>query len=111
MTQVEDPQTSHWHLDKRVPLALIVTIAIQTAAALWWAASVTFRVDGLIDNQAETKNRIAALEHQIVLTDRQSAVIEQQLKATNDNLSRLRADVQETNALLREAFQIMGARP
>lgn len=36
-----------WHLDKRVPLALIVTIIIQTAGLVWWASSLSERVNSL----------------------------------------------------------------
>jgi hypothetical protein len=32
--------TEPWHLDKRIPIALIVTIALQTAMAVWWAAAI-----------------------------------------------------------------------
>lgn len=31
---------SNWHLDKRVPISLIVMIAVQSASAVWWASSV-----------------------------------------------------------------------
>jgi hypothetical protein len=34
-----------WHLDKRVPIALILTVAIQTGAMVWWAASISARVE------------------------------------------------------------------
>ena len=44
-----------WHLDKKVPIALIVTLAIQTAGMIWWAASLSFRVD-------EQSRRVVALE-------------------------------------------------
>ena len=37
----------HWHLDRRVPIALIVAIIIQTVGAVWWAASLSSRVDTL----------------------------------------------------------------
>jgi hypothetical protein len=36
-----------WHLDKKVPIALIATIAIQTGAFIWWAASLSERVNTL----------------------------------------------------------------
>ena len=36
---------SHWHLDKRIPVALIMTIILQTVAAIWWAANLSARVD------------------------------------------------------------------
>lgn len=34
----------HWHLDKRVPLALIVAIIIQSLGAVWWAGQMDERV-------------------------------------------------------------------
>ena len=37
--------TEPWHLDKRVPLALILTVALQTAGMVWWAASISARVE------------------------------------------------------------------
>ena len=33
-----------WHLDKRVPVALIFTLLVQTAGIVWWASSITERV-------------------------------------------------------------------
>lgn len=34
-----------WQLDLHVPLALISAIALQSAAALWWASAVNTRLD------------------------------------------------------------------
>jgi hypothetical protein len=44
---MSEPDDARWHLDKRVPLALIVTIAIQTGTFIWWASSLTERVNTL----------------------------------------------------------------
>lgn len=41
-----------WHLDKRVPIAFIVSFAIQTALGIWWAATFS----------ATTNQRLVALE-------------------------------------------------
>lgn len=35
-----DPASGTFHIDKRVPVALIVTIILQTAGAVWWAAGI-----------------------------------------------------------------------
>ncbi len=35
---------SSWHLDKKVPLAVIVTILIQTSAIIWFGAQLATRV-------------------------------------------------------------------
>lgn len=34
-----------WHVDKTIPIAFIVTIAFQSASALWWASKVESIVD------------------------------------------------------------------
>ena len=54
-----------WHLDRRVPIALIVTILLQTAGLVWWAASLTERVNTLerrADASAPQAERITRLE-------------------------------------------------
>jgi len=33
-----------WHLDKRVPISLIIMIAVQSASAIWWASSVEAKI-------------------------------------------------------------------
>lgn len=44
MSQAEDRQ---WHLDKKVPLALIMTIIGQTVVAAWGASNLWTRVGEL----------------------------------------------------------------
>jgi hypothetical protein len=40
-------QDREWHLDKKVPLALIVTLLVQSGAFIWWAAKADSRLDAL----------------------------------------------------------------
>lgn len=50
--QSNDPASvGGWHLDKRVPVAIIVTIMLQTMGVIWWAAST----------QAQTNANTAAI--------------------------------------------------
>jgi hypothetical protein len=49
----------HWHLDKRVPLALIFAIFVQTGGALWWASAITSQTEQL---QREVERNIEALK-------------------------------------------------
>jgi len=52
-----------WHLDKRVPVALIFAILAQTSAAIWWASSLSARVDqhdarlGRVENAAAARDK------------------------------------------------------
>lgn len=38
---------ARWHLDKKVPIALLLAILAQTAGGFWWASSLTERVSML----------------------------------------------------------------
>ena len=55
----------HWHLDRRVPIAVIVTLLLQSAAALVWAGSAAERLSVLETRAAridEMVERTARLE-------------------------------------------------
>jgi hypothetical protein len=63
----------NWHLDKRVPLALIAMISMQTFAALWWASGINSRV-GYLESQfaniAPQAGQIIRLQTQLEGIDR-----------------------------------------
>ena len=40
-------QEGGWQVDKRVPIALIITLLIQTFGIVWWGATLTARVSNL----------------------------------------------------------------
>jgi hypothetical protein len=50
-----------WHLDKKVPVALIATLAVQTVAIVWWAASLSQRVDALEHNAMAAVPRLESV--------------------------------------------------
>lgn len=41
------PEVTRWHLDRRVPIALIAAMSLQTAGALLWAGAAMQRIDYL----------------------------------------------------------------
>jgi hypothetical protein len=42
-----DPVGEHWTVDRRIPLALILAIILQTGGIVWWAASASERLNAL----------------------------------------------------------------
>lgn len=77
-----------WHVDKKIPLALIIAILVQTGTAFWWASSVSEKVENLELWQKESKN---------VSTD--IAVIKSQISDLRDILRRIESRVaQERNS-------------
>lgn len=67
-----------WSLDRRVPLAVIITIAMQTGAALLWAGAAAERLTAL---EARTE-RIGELVER-------TARLEEQTKSANASLARI----------------------
>lgn len=65
---VNNYDDARWHLDKRVPIALIITIAVQTAGIVWWASSLSERVNTLerrADASAPQGDRLTRVEVKI----------------------------------------------
>ena len=51
-----------WHLDKRVPISIIIAMVLQTAAILVWATRLDYRVGTLELNNTVQDIRILKLE-------------------------------------------------
>lgn len=66
-------KSEKWKLDKHIPVAVIVAILVQTSGAIWWAATVTTRMDDM-DRRIDT-NAITINQSRIVL-ERMSRVEE-----------------------------------
>lgn len=67
MPEAARPDTG-WHMDKRVPIALILAILVQTGSVFWWASAISQRVAALEAervNTADQPGRIIRLETQI----------------------------------------------
>ena len=86
ITQQKDGRnTDHWTVDRRIPLALIFAIFMQTIGAVWWAASTSNRVDALEKRMNVAENlteRVVRLE--VVLIN-----VEKTLDRLNKTLDRI----------------------
>lgn len=71
---------THWTLDKRVPLAFIFAIAVQTAGVIWWASSLSNVV-------AAQGQKIAVLETQ--RAGERLAVVEATIGDVKSQLNRI----------------------
>lgn len=85
----------HWHLDKRVPISLIATIIVQTAAFVWLIAQMDSRI-------AENERRIAEHERgagaQMALVNQNVtsvAVINETLRNVEQSLGRIEAALKD----------------
>ena len=73
-------EDGNWHLDKKVPIALIVAILFQTGGIVWWGAVTSERLNAL-----ERKADIAAPQ-----ADRLTRV-ETRLEAVQDGIAEIKS--------------------
>ena len=72
----------HWTWDKRIPIALVLTVGIQTAGMVWWAASLTSRVTNLETSLANSTGQ-----------DGRIIRVETKLEGVSDDLGRIEEKV------------------
>jgi Tfp pilus assembly protein PilO len=91
-----DKPEAAWHLDKRVPIALIVTLAIQTSGLVWWAASLSGRVDTNARDIARTSGEVAVLRDAAQTQAVQLGRIEEQITGLRTDIGRLLVALERT---------------
>ena len=99
------PRAEPWHLDRKVPLALILTIVLQTGLGVWWAAGLTSRVDRAIQVNDDQDRRLHEVEGTTQAQQVNAATITAQIGAMRDTLEQVRQDQRETNSLLRQYLE------
>lgn len=75
-----------WHLDRRVPIAMIMTIAAQTVGAIWWAATMNSAVNS---NHAS----VVRLDSQVEAMRTNTQVQAVQLGRIEESVSEMRNDI------------------
>ena len=88
---MEDPASTGWHLDRRVPLALIIAIAVQTFGFRMWMGKLGTRVDTL--EVAQSRNhgdadRLTRLEVRIEHVQRAVERIDRRIASRSDRNAR-----------------------
>lgn len=100
MTEPQD--TGAWHLDKRIPIALIFTIILQTGLAVWWVSNLSHRVDTAIQSNLQQDVRIAATEAAQNAQAVNAATTSAQLTGVRESLVEMKTAIGEMNRLLRD---------
>ena len=53
-----ESQSSHWTMDKRIPIALIVTMVLQAGSIVWWARGIQAEQEYLRENHERRLNTL-----------------------------------------------------
>lgn len=89
-----------WHLDKRVPLAIIVSILAQTGGIIWWASAIDRRVTELELTKTEIAAEMSARNIVNARQDQAIVRLETQFLGIGDNMRALADAIKEVNAKL-----------
>lgn len=65
----DDPQTESWHFDRRIPIALILTLLAQGFVGVWWLSSVEFRV-------TEHQKQLESIERELDADNKDGMAVE-----------------------------------
>jgi len=92
-----DPAGGNFHIDKRVPVALIVTMLVQTAGVVWWAATLqAAQAQALVDGR-RIESRVERMETQRDDLTTRVIRIEEKLVGQTDSLERILRAVEREN--------------
>lgn len=101
MTQTPDPANGAWHLDKRIPLALLGAILLQTATFGFWVGQISNRLDFALETNQRQDVKLDAQETTVNTLTVGAATAAAQLSAVRESLAELKATQAETLRLLR----------
>lgn len=73
------PSRDEWHLDKKVPIGLIIGFVIQTIVLVAWGASSFERLDGRVANLERSDNNQSSHENRITILEQQFGYIRSDL--------------------------------
>lgn len=84
-----DPATSKWHIDKRIPVTMIIALAIQSAAVAFYGGQVSERIDNIEEKQVAASpnaNRITTLETHLIYIAEDIKDIKEEFKRVSERL-------------------------
>ena len=80
------PQDNRWHLDKKVPVGIILVLLFQGAAGIWAIADIKKDVELLKDARVEQRDRDS---RQDKATAEAVNLVRSDIKALSEKLDRL----------------------
>ena len=86
---MSEESEKHWHLDRRVPIALVGAIVVQTFSIGWWAAGISGRVANAETQTAAAQIRLTAIETRQLEADKLGVRVDERLKSLQDAVTRV----------------------
>lgn len=84
-----------WHLDKRVPITLIVSIVLQTCALVWFLSKQDSRIANVEERSFRLEREVSDDRKTVAQNAQGVAVINQALTDIKNSLDRIEREVIE----------------
>lgn len=91
---MKDPAGESFHVDKRIPLALIVTLLIQTGGIAWWASAISSAQAEATKERVKIETRVGQVEASRDDLKERVIRIESKIEGQNETLQRILQSVQ-----------------
>jgi hypothetical protein len=93
----EEKLQSKWHVDRTIPLALVIVLLGQTGGAIWWASSLSSRVGTLEDKFKTSDEKFKTSDEKIeklsdIAVD--IATLKEKSISTNEDVSDIKRSVE-----------------
>ena len=82
-----------WHLDKRIPIALILAIILQVSGAVYWASKMESRIEANTSRIEVVDRDMSRLSRQIAAMAEASNTQAIQLGRIEEQITGLRSDI------------------
>ena len=86
---VMSQQDNQWHLDKKVPIALIVTLLLQGSVVMWWIGASSQRLD-------QNERQVTLLAPQVTATAEKIIRVESKLEAIGESITEIKNLIRQT---------------
>ena len=94
MSATDPASAGPFHIDRRVPVALILTIVLQTAGIVWWAAGVSAAQGQALIDAKRLEARVDRIEGERDDFKTRVIRIEEKLSSQTDTLQQILRTVQ-----------------
>lgn len=99
---MDQPDYKHWHWDKRVPIAFLFGLILQSGAVFYWASTVDNQIAANRESIQKLETRVDARDAQLSQQSTSIAVLVEQVTTLSRGIDRLQNEATQTNQLLRE---------
>src|SRR3546814_5575656 len=96
-------ERENWHLDRRVPLALILALTVQTGGIVWWAATLQANGEAL---QTRVEKLAAQASSGLQIGERIARLEERLEGVRSDTGRRSEEHTSELQSLMRISYAV-----